>query len=144
MKKALSVMIQLAWPKVESVASILGVVLLPMVSALPASESGCWLSNPLCTPHSCSSASKQWLTSFQNSPGGDLQSPNTSWLDPFLHQSCELHREADYSKFHPHTHGLCLNFQICIWFLCDGERGLWRTGQTRMANAGHEKQMHTM
>lgn len=68
-------MIQLAWPKVESVASILEVVLLPMISALPPSESGCWLSNPLCTPHSCSSASRQWLTSFQNSLGGDLQSP---------------------------------------------------------------------
>lgn len=67
--------IWLTWPKFESVASILGVVLLPMISALPASESGCWLSNPLCTPHSCSSASRQWLTSFQNSPGGDLQSP---------------------------------------------------------------------
>lgn len=56
----------------------LGVVLVPTISALQASESGCWLTNPLCTPHSCSFALWQLLTSVQNSPGGDLQSRQNS------------------------------------------------------------------
>lgn len=65
------------------------VVLVPMISASQASESGCcWLTNPLCTPHSCSSAPWQLLTSVQKQsrwwPTILPERLHTSWLDLFI------------------------------------------------------------
>lgn len=144
-------MIGPTWPKVESIAFISHLSWQQWSQLLPASESGCWLSNPLCTPHSCSSASWHLLTSFQNSPGGDLQSchcdsVHLGWTfkSTSLHQFYTLHHSGDYFRCHSPLHGLCLNFQICIRFLYDGKSGRWRPGRIYMANAGLEEWIHNM
>ncbi len=111
----------------------------------------CWLSNPLCSPRSCSSACWQLCTSIQNSPGGDLQTCHcdstplgwTFW-SASPHQSYRLHHVGNYFKFHFPSHGSCLNFPICIWFLYVGKSGLWRAGRMYMPNTGHEEWIHNM
>lgn len=98
----------------------LGVILVPVTSVLQASESGRWLINPLCTLHSCSSALWQFLTSFQNSPDGDLQSwknDSTSLARPVCH--------CPHQCWIQHCNEGCFKFQFSFYRLCLKYQSRW-------------------
>lgn len=121
------------------------VVLVSVTSALQASESGCWLTNPLCTPHSYSSALLQLLTSIQNSPGGDLQSCQSDSTHLGCFGFC-VTAGTTWRVIFPFMDYALISRFVCN-SKCDGisKSGLWRTGWIYpMAKAGHEEWIHNM
>lgn len=115
--------------------------LMELIWGLPASESGCWLSNPLCTPAalprgSCWLHSKPLLIVTHNSA---WTSPRTWGGESF----CTLHLQWEYLNKR-NLNGLCLNCWIYILCMCGGNSGLRQGGWIQMEQTEDEGWTHSM